>query len=305
LGYRYQPSHRHFVGDVENVSRAQLHTEIYNLYHLLDVGVERQVNERWSVFASLPMVFAHRNQLYAPTAKYVVNGIGDVSFGARAWIFKPPTESGNNISVGLSIKTPTGKSDASQAATLNGQTIVATADQSIQAGDGGWGFALDAQGFRRMKKIDTQLYFSGVYLFNPMGTNGAYTFRSFPQLNHREDYMSITDQYLFRAGFGHVVPRVRGLIPTIRGLAVSFGARWEGVPAHDVFGSSNGFRRPGYALSLDPGLLYTRNNYTFTVNGPWAVRRDRTRSVPDVLNGIHGDAAFADYTVILSLGHRF
>src|SRR3954453_1392101 len=31
----------------------------------------------------------------------------------------------------------------------------------------------------------------------------------------------------------------------------------------------------------------------------FAVRRDRTRSGPDVLNGIHRDAAFADYTVIL------
>jgi hypothetical protein len=244
------------------------------------------------------LLFAHRNQLYAPTAKYVVNGIGDFSFGARAWVFKPPTESGNNISLGFSIKTPTGKYNAAQKATLNGQTIIATADQSIQAGDGGWGWALDAQAYRRIRKLDTQFYIAGVYLFNPMGTNDAYTFRSFPQLHHREDYMSIADQYLFRSGFGHAVPKIRG-------LAASFGARWEGVPAHDVLGPSNGFRRPGYALSMDPGFLYTRHNYTFTCNVPWAVRRDRTRSVPDILNGIHGDAAFADYTLIFSLGHRF
>ena len=298
IGYRYQPSHRHFVGDVENVSRARLHTEIYNLYHLADIGVERQVTNRWSVFASLPILFAHRNQLYPPSAKYVVNGIGDFSFGARSWVFKPPTESGNNISVGVSIKAPTGKANASQVAILNGQPILATADQSIQAGDGGWGVAIDAQGFERIRRIDTEFYAAAVYLFNPMGTNGVPTFRNFPQLHGRESVMSIADQYLFRSGFGHAVPKVRG-------LAVSFGARWEGVPAHDVFGPSNGFRRPGYAVSLDPGLLYTAHNYTFTINGPWAVFRDRTRSVPDIENGIHGDAAFADYTVIVSLGKRF
>lgn len=298
IGYRYQPSHRHFVGDVENVSRARLHTEIYNLYHLADIEVERQITARWSVFASLPILFAHRNQLYPPSAKYSVNGISDFAFGARAWVFKPPTENGNNISLGISIKTPTGQSDASQVAMLNGKPIIATADQSIQAGDGGWGFALDGQGFARIPKIDTQFYLAAVYLFNPMGTNGVPTFRDFPQLHGRESVMSIADQYLFRSGFGHVVPKVRG-------LAVSFGARWEGVPAHDAFGPSNGFRRPGYAVSLDPGLLYTTNNYTFTINGPWAVHRDRTRSVPDIENGIHGDAAFADYTVIMSLGKRF
>src|SRR3982751_6339976 len=93
-----------------------------------------------------------------------------------------------------------------------------TADQSIQAGDGGWGWVLDAQAYRRIRKLDTQFYIAGVYLFNPMGTNDAYTFRSFPRLHHREDYMSIADQYLFRSGFGHAVPKIRG-------LAASFGAR--------------------------------------------------------------------------------
>ena len=298
LGYRYQPSHRHFIGDVENVLRAKKHTEIYNLYHLFDLTVERQLTARWSVYGSLPVLFAHRDQLYPPAAKYYVNGIGDMSFGARAWVFKPPTESGDNLSLGFALKTPTGKDDNKQKARLNGQTIIANADQSIQAGDGGWGWSLDAQGYKRIPRLDTEFYVAAVYLFNPTGTNGVYSFRSFPQLHHREDYNSVTDQYLYRAGFGHSVPHVRG-------LAVSFGARMEGVPAHDVFGPSNGFRRPGYAVSMDPGFLYTRRNYTFTCNVPWAVRRDRTRSVPDELNGIHGDAAFADYTLIFSLGHRF
>jgi hypothetical protein len=38
---------------------------------------------------------------------------------------------------------------------------------------------------------------------------------------------------------------------------------------------------------------------------PWAVERNRRRSVPDIANGTHGDAAFADWALILSLSRRF
>ena len=54
----------------------------------------------------------------------------------------------------------------------NGKAIIATADQSIQAGDKGWGFALDTQAYRRTY-FHTMLYFSGSWLFNPRNTNGV------------------------------------------------------------------------------------------------------------------------------------
>jgi hypothetical protein len=294
IGYRYQPSFRHFIGTVEQKQRETNHNQIENIYHLLDFSIERQLTPRWSAFASVPVLFAHRNQLYAPTAKYVVNSFGDASVGARAWIFKPPTESGNNISVGMSLKVPTGKYNATGLATsAQGQPVVATADQSIQAGDGGTGFAIDFQGYRRTY-FQSELYFSAVYLFNPRDTNGVSTFRRLAA----EQVMSVTDQYLYRAGIGHAVPKIRG-------LAVSIGGRMEGVPVRDALGGSNGFRRPGYAISVDPGLLYVRGNYMFSCNVPWAVERNRKRSVADYLSNTHGDAAFADYGLIFSLSRRF
>ena len=293
LGYRYQPSFRHFIGTVEQKQREVLRNQIENIYHLLDIGVERQLTRRWSVSASLPVLFAHRNQLYPPSGKYVVNSVGDATVGARAWIFKPPTESGDNISVGVSLKLPTGDFNSTGLATSQGQLIVATADQSIQAGDGGTGFAVDFQAYKRTY-FHSELYFTGVYLFNPRNTNGVSTFRRLPG----EQVMSVTDQYLFRGGIGHAVPKIRG-------LAASFGGRIEGVPVRDAFGGSEGFRRPGYAISLDPGLLYARGTYTFSVNAPWAVERNRKRSVADYMNNTHGDAAFADYAFILSVSRRF
>ena len=294
VGYRYQPSFRHYVGTVEQKQREVLGNQIKNIFHLVDFSIERQLTPRLSVGGSVPVLFAHRNQLYNPRGKFVVNSIGDIAVGGRAWVFKPPTESGDNISVGLFLKLPTGKYNATGRATnARGESIIATADQSVQAGDGGTGLAVELQGFKRIP-FKSELYFTGTYLFNPRDTNGVSTFRNAPG----ETVMSVSDQYLYRGGIGRPVPKIKG-------LAVSFGGRIEGVPVRDAIGKSNGFRRPGYAISVDPGLLYVRGAYMFSANIPWAVERNRRRSVADIRNGRHGDAAFADYALMFSLSRRF
>jgi hypothetical protein len=43
----------------------------------------------------------------------------------------------------------------------------------------------------------------------------------------------------------------------------------------------------------------------FSCNIPVAVERNRKKSVADYQNGRHGDAAFADYTLMFSLSRRF
>ena len=170
---------------------------------------------------------------------------------------------------------------------------MATADQSIQAGDGRTGFSLDLQAFRPVP-AGFMVYFIGSYLFNPADTNGVSTFRT----ARGEEVFSVADQYLFRGGIARAVPGVRG-------LAITFGGRIEGVPVRDAFGKSNGFRRPGYAISGDPGFMYARGSYIFSCNIPWAIERNRRRSVPDIANGRHGDAAFADYAIQAGLSWRF
>jgi hypothetical protein len=51
--------------------------------------------------------------------------------------------------------------------------------------------------------------------------------------------------------------------------------------------------------------MYSFRHETLSVNGPWALERNRRRSVPDIANGSRGDAAFADYTIVAVLSHRF
>ena len=294
IGYRYQPSNRHFRGDVEQHERDEANSEILNIYHLFDVSVSRQITRRWSVNASVPILFAYRDQKYPPIAEQRVRSIGDMTVGARVWLFRPPTESGGNVGVGFNLKLPTGDYNATTLSTYrDGTTVVATNDQSIMAGDGGTGFSLDFQAYKPIP-WQSMVYFSGAYLFNPRNTNGVSTFRSAPG----ENVMSVADQYILRGGVSRPIPKLRGFVGT-------FGARWEGVPAHDAIGGSEGFRRPGYAVSLDPGLMYSRGSSVYSVSVPFAIHRDRTRSVPDIRNGRHGDAAFADYAIILGFSRSF
>ncbi|HEV7501567.1 MAG TPA: transporter, partial [Vicinamibacteria bacterium] len=99
--------------------------------------------------------------------------------------------------------------------------------------------------------------------------------------------------------------------PGIKGLGLSLSARLEGVPSSDLFGSSAGFRRPGYSIGIEPGLSYSFKKTAFSVSVPWLVRRDRTQSYADKLatvatgKFVNGDAAFADYIVIAGFSRRF
>jgi len=172
--------------------------------------------------------------------------------------------------------------------------IKATADPSLQPGDGGWGFVLGTQAYKALWR-HSDLYAQGQYLFNPEDTNGVASFRSQPG----QSIISVTDQYLFRTGISQGVPKIRG-------FAASFGVRGEGVPVRDLLGNSDGFRRPGTIISIDPGIMYNFHRTIFSVNGPWALYRNRPPSVPELQNNTkNGDAFFADYTVIASISHHF
>jgi len=156
VGYRYQSSSRHFVGTVEQKQREILRNQVENNYHLFDVAINYQLTHRWSLTASLPILVATRHQ---GSGLFHTHGIGDATIGTRAWLFRGPTEHGGNIAFGVSLKMPTGKNNSQDFAFIRGQRTIITSDQSIQAGDGGWGFALETQGYQRTF-FNSMLYFS-------------------------------------------------------------------------------------------------------------------------------------------------
>ena len=111
-------------------------------------------------------------------------------------------------------------------------------------------------------------------------------------------FNSIPDTYLAEGGLAYPFPRVRG-------LALTFGPRIEGVPVRDLIGKSDGFRRPGYAFSLEPGFEYDRANSILTFSLPIAVKRNREQSVPEIALGKHAGASFAKYVWLLEYTYRF
>jgi len=290
FGYRWQDSFRHFIGDVEQPQRVEQNTQQENKIHLFDVALSYRVSRRWTLSMSAPFMDADRINHRTSGVTHSA-GVGDMTFGARFWVWRPPTESRQNIQIGISLKTPTGKPNVVSpiVGATTPSTTPTTVDQSIQLGDAGVGIAIDYLAYKALPARFT-LFSTGVYLLNPRNTYTATT----PGARA----LSVPDQYLFRGGVAYA-------LPVLRGVALSVAGRDEGVPARDLIGREDGFRRPGYGVSVEPGLEFARGRNLWSFSYAIAVRRDRTRSVSDVANGTHGDAAFADGVLMLGYSRSF
>ena len=315
--WRYQKSDRHFIGSDEQSTKAE-GAAVINHVNLFELAIARTLTPRLSLAVGIPYLLADRsdpirdpfqpddpfgNDPVVTRSETESSGLGDISITARRWMFDPQGCSDRNIALGLGVKLPTGAENVhdtrkirdttpSPPNTFQTENVERNVDQSIQPGDGGWGVILDLQGFYRFARQHAAAYVTGTYLVNPRNTNGVPTYEDTPG----EEVMSVTDQYLYRAGVTW--------FPTKR-LGVSLGGRMEGVPANDLVGDSDGFRRPGYAVSLEPGLSYTHGPHVLSLMVPWAMHRNRLTSEPERENGQHGDAAFADYLVLAGYIYRF
>ena len=297
LGYRHQFSYKHFVGDVEQTYRVQQGTQVMNKINLQDINLSYQATPRISLTLTVPLLFASRrsNNSYYTTHSA---GLGDSALVAQGWVWNPRRAKRGNVSVGFGVQAPTGKDNVQNnvltTAAATTPTVV-TADYSIQPGSGGWGIIFQWQAFRDVGH-NTIVYTTGNYLATQGGANNVQ--RSATSINQPlTAYNAIQDQYLVQAGVSHP-------IGAIKGLTVTFGPRMEGVPASNLMGNDLGFRRPGFAISAAPGLIYARGRNMIQASIGKAVYRDRTRSVPDKMLGTHGDAAFADYVWLLSYSLR-
>lgn len=301
IGYRHQFSFRHFVGDVEQKQRIQDGTQVMNKINLENFSATYQATDRFSFSVDLPLLLASRRINNSPVTN-TAQGIGDISFSANAWLWDPKENTKGNISLGFGISVPSGKDNVMNTVDyFNGkgpQTQVV--DYSIQPGTGGYGLIFQWQSFKNLGTA-SQVFFNGSYTATPQDTNGVPSVLVYYHLgNALQQTNSISDQYLLEAGVSHYIKRVRG-------LAVTFGPRWEGVPAHDLIGKSDGFRRPGYAVSLAPGIQYAWGRNLITAEVGRAIYRNRTVGATETLPGSfskHGDAAFADYIWLASYSFR-
>ena len=301
--YRCFRSYRHFSGTEENPDRVSNNTEVINNDNSLTWGATYTINNRWTVSASLPILYIDRSSLYehdrVSRHHTSSNGLGDIRlvgyysvkmFGGKS-----------SMMYGMGLKLPTGNYNyKDNFYTVNG-IETRPVDQSIQPGDGGFGLITEIN-FAHHATEKLSIYSNTLYLFNPKNANGTRTFReTLSPILANEAIMSVPDQYMARLGAQYLVGSKWGL---------AIGGRLEGIPVRDVFGKSEGFRRPGYILSIEPSITYHNGPHSFNLSVPVARVRNRLQSVTDretelvTGNPRHGDAAFADYLLSISYAYK-
>lgn len=309
LVYRYLHARRHFKDDNVEVIPAGPHVEL----NTLDLSFTYQLSLRNSLSLSIPYIRGEFNRgfrLLGPTGRSIsrTSGIGDVALSYRRWILDPATHVEGNYRLGFGVKFPTGDYKSRSNRPVNVGTAAdpivevrsSNADVAIQPGDGGYGFIFGFDGFKRALK-DNVLYAEATYLANPREDNDMNNQEFGPGPYVPNNRSSVPDYYLARLGVAF--PRPFGL----DNLATSLGLRIEGQPVHDLFGKTGGFRRPGYTMSIEPGLNYARWKSLWSLSVPITFSRVRHNSVDEDLAGRTSavSAAFADYNILAGYSLRF
>lgn len=309
INNRYFKSFRHFVGTDEQKQRMELGTEVINHSTATDIAITRKFNSGWSFMLDLPILSNARSSLYehANVGRYTTYsfGLGDMRLAVYKWLWNPEKLYKGNLQVGLGLKLPTGAYNYQDYFhTTDSTKRLGAVDQSIQLGDGGTGLTLELNGFYNFSHAFS-LYGNFYYLSNPREQNGVSTARggtsSATAIYNGSDVMSVPDQYMIRAGVNYMIGN----------MTASAGLRQECLPVHDLIGGSNGFRRPGKILNVEPGITYSFSRTNVFAYVPVALSRNRTQSVPDKITTqrtgkfTQGDAAFADYSINIGVSFRF
>jgi hypothetical protein len=324
VSHRWQYSDRHFVGDVDQVYREKEGSQVINNVHVVDIGLSYAVSKRVTATLSVPFQFATRSQAIrdertvggqlvnpsqfpAPNGRVrgavidryttQADGLSDIKLLGTVWLLDPDRHKKQNVSVGLGVLFPTGEKDAKDTfrtfgTDANGayqpRAVSQNVDNSIQPGAGAWGIIFDIYSFMEVV-TNLTLFASGTYIATPEEDAGVLS-----GAPPSTTVWSVGDSYLFRAGFGfRFLPKY--------GLTFTLNGRMEGTPSTDLIGGSGGRRRPGFAISIEPGLLLVKNGWSVSFSTPVALYRNRERDSTDS----EGDAAFADWMTLFSVGRSF
>lgn len=314
LNYRYFRSYKHFRGSHEEKHRVQQGTEVINNDNSVLVGLSYTVNSKWAVAATIPYMYIDRSSLYEhygnPTATNpTINprfhtqsqGFGDIRLNAY---YSAIQSSKFHLTLGFGFKLPTGNYNVKDYFHKRGSEgqdtlVYRVVDQSIQLGDGGFGYIIEFDA-NYLFNDRFSVYATGLYLLNPRNTNGIERSATLTDGIPNSNKFSVADQYLLRLGarFTH------------NHFQFALGGRYEGVAAEDLIGKSEGWRRPGYVISLEPTIAYAADRHTIGASLPVALKRNRVQNTIDKersrMNGekIIGDAAFADWLLSISYSYR-
>lgn len=317
LAFRYYNSRQDILGDEpQDEPIVYANTHVY----ALDINAVYAVTRRLSLVADIPFQYGtratsveHDFAIPNPPPLHTMHagGLGDIRLRADFWLLNPDTHPRQNVAVGLGVKFPTGDDGVTDTAYRPTGPVERPADPAIQPGDGGWGIVFHGHGFTNLASKgwfkNTFAYADATYLSNPREMNGTeQVLGDVPAATAGGDpgllFDSVPDQFLARFGFTQV-----GF--PIKELSFSFGGRFEGTPSHDLIGGSEGWRIPGYAVSVEPGVSYSRGHDYIALTVPIAVFRHASKSAPFERLGVpsppSGLATIADYQITLTYTHTF
>jgi hypothetical protein len=312
LAYRHFQARHHFIGDVRQTYREREGSQTINEINLFDLGITYAFSSRLRATLTIPFADDSRSQVVRSPSGAILDrfatsssGLRDVRFLGDLWLRDPGTQPAWNVSLGTGLLVPTGDDavrdvfeiyDRASGRLVTRQQPV---DTSIQLGSGGWGIILRSSAYAVFSP-PSRAYFDATYVVTPQDTNGVATFLPNPY----ERVISIADSYLARTGIEY-----KPALPIA--VTASLGLRFEGVPVHDLIGRSDGFRRPGYILSVEPGVSVPLGAWSVNMLAPVAVYRNRLQSVADkeltAATGVytHGDAIYQDFSLIVSVSMRW
>ena len=293
VSFRQLHADEWFVGRDINEAAAPFGQPLYLDINSVDLSVTHGINRRASVTLTVPMSYGRHSRLYADKVRHEVSarGVGDINAIANVWLWDPDGVPAGNVSLGIGVKAPSGDSRVEDDFfAADGSVSRRVVDQSIQLGDGAWGFFGQAQGYRRLA---TRLngYVFGSYLVAPKKKTSVPSPVSGVAL-------SVPDVFSVRSGVAY------DLVPS-HGLSTNVGLRVDGIPLRDVIGGGDdGFRRPGYTLFLDPGVAMLIGRHAVTLNVPIRLRQDFSRSLIDRQRNLPGGGDLARYLVFAGYSVR-
>ena len=296
IDYRYLHADEVFQGDHYRPEFEQGKTNADITVHSWDLFVSYAPIQRLDLTLVLPFVYGSAD-VVSNRFHQTAGGLGDLRFTADLWVLKPVDHPDGNISVGLGFKAPTGDSDVQEDTVLNPKTGVHSTrpvDSALQPGDGAWAIIAELSAFQRIY-TNTYLYLAGSYQFSTVGEGTTETTIPNPPNVH----YSAPDTYFGRVGATYFIwPE--------KGLSLSLGGRIEGVPVRNVItGGDLGFRRPGYAVYIEPTITWSYKKNTVSLSGPVAVYRVREASLRDEAANVVGVGGIANFLLIASYSHRF
>jgi hypothetical protein len=290
-----------FEGNQQRTDLYATDSQVYEGGVNMDMNLGYGLSRQFSLEASAPLIlYSHWSTKLAGT-RYTqkVQGIGDLSIGINRWLMNCNRYPDMNISFGIHVRMPTGDSNYQvlYPNSLGQDFKMRPVHPAVQPGRGAWAIRPSISVFRQFRRFT--LFGTATYQFSLRDHNDAYALGA--ALNPAgptaviEDlrYLSTPDSYLANMGVG--VP--------LRKLGVTAFMNWRavGVPVHNVFGKTVGYRQPGYYVTAEPGVSWAMGRAVYSISAPvrmWAATKNN-------FLGQHASSDFTRYSLVGSVSFKF